>query len=240
MTKKEALSVLAALGLTENQAKIYHSLLGESPATISTISQVTGLHRPAIYTALPGLIEIQLISRVIIGKREYFVSEQPSRLDHLIRDWQTRMSALIPDLTEGFRSKKKPIVKVYSGPDGIAAIFEDVARTLDANTAFYRYSAYSKIHKKKTRYLPRIYRERMESLQGYVITNEDYPSHQMLGRSVKVIRSKEFKLNDNVTLMIYGDRVAYIDYNTEQAMIIENTALASFHRQIFLLLFRQL
>jgi hypothetical protein len=44
----------------------------------------------------------------------------------------------------------------------------------------------------------------------------------------------------NITQIIYGNRVAFIDYNSETAMIIESKSIADFQTRIFKSLYKGL
>ncbi len=44
----------------------------------------------------------------------------------------------------------------------------------------------------------------------------------------------------DATELIYADKIAFVDYNTETAVIIENPKLAEFQKKIFKLLFMKL
>jgi hypothetical protein len=45
---------------------------------------------------------------------------------------------------------------------------------------------------------------------------------------------------DNISKIIYANKVAIIDYDTETSFIIENKKLADFEKKIFKLLFKYL
>ncbi len=56
-----------------------------------------------------------------------------------------------------------------------------------------------------------------------------------------VVIPKEFdELNQNVTMTIYGDKIAFIDFSEEHSIIIENPMIADFQRKIFKLLYKKL
>jgi len=42
---------------------------------------------------------------------------------------------------------------------------------------------------------------------------------------------------DNVSLTLYGNKIAYIDFTTETSIIIEHKALADFHQKMFRMLY---
>ena len=46
--------------------------------------------------------------------------------------------------------------------------------------------------------------------------------------------------DDNISKIIYGNKVAIIDYSTETSFIIENKKFADFEKKIFKLLFKYL
>ncbi|NCO31477.1 hypothetical protein GW891_01310 [bacterium] len=72
-----------------------------------------------------------------------------------------------------------------------------------------------------------------------VITN-DYLNNlkgNKLDKEV-VIVPKNFDLfEDNITKIIYANKVAIIDYNTEESFIIESYIFANFEKKLFKLLF---
>jgi hypothetical protein len=43
-----------------------------------------------------------------------------------------------------------------------------------------------------------------------------------------------------ITQLIYGDKIAFIDYNTDTATIIENPVIAKFQATLFKIMFDQL
>ena len=61
-----------------------------------------------------------------------------------------------------------------------------------------------------------------------------------LEREIKVVPPDFDLFEYNVSQVIYGNKVAVIDYNTETAVVIENPTVARFQGKIFELLFRKL
>ena len=71
--------------------------------------------------------------------------------------------------------------------------------------------------------------------QREVITNIQTAKSKRpdLDRFVKVMPEDFGPFEHNVTEIIYGDKIAFIDYNSETAMIIESKRIAEFQKQIF-------
>ena len=59
-------------------------------------------------------------------------------------------------------------------------------------------------------------------------------------KAVKIIPPDYDLFEYNVTQLIYGNKIAFVDYNTETAVIIENPVIAKFQQKIFKLLFAKL
>ena len=61
-----------------------------------------------------------------------------------------------------------------------------------------------------------------------------------LERAIKVVPPKYGLFDFGITQLIYGDKIAFIDYNTDTATIIENPVIARFQATLFKIMFDQL
>ncbi|MDP3771421.1 MAG: hypothetical protein Q8R16_03925, partial [bacterium] len=59
-------------------------------------------------------------------------------------------------------------------------------------------------------------------------------------RAVKVVPPAYNLFQYDVVQLIYANKVAFMDYNTETALIIENSAVAEFQKNMFKLLYDKL
>lgn len=50
---------------------------------------------------------------------------------------------------------------------------------------------------------------------------------------VKAIPKKFDLFEDNISLIIYGDKIAYVDYNSNTAFIVESAKIARFQEKLF-------
>ncbi len=236
--------ILTKIGLSETESVIYASLLEHGSGTVSAISKNTGMHRPRIYSTLPALVSKGLISLVPKGKQKQYIAESPQKLKILVDDIAHNFERQLADLETFYATKeKRPIVKFLLGRKGIVFVYEDLLSTLKRGDVFYRFSS-SKNERKQDWYVPKNYRERRDQkkIERFVITNERTQGKKKprLERYIKVV-PKEYDLWEyNITQLIYGHKVAFVDYNTETAIIIENPIIAEFQRKIFKLLFSKL
>lgn len=233
--------LLERIGLTGHQSEIYLALVEMGPSKISQIAKHTGLHRPTIYQALHELDNSGLITTAPRGKQTLYIAEPPDKLTPLLEQLSQNFSAVLPLLKQTYITRsKRPIVKFLEGAKGITFVYDDIARTLKRGDVFYRFSS-RKDTTRGDRYLPASYRQRRDQkqLQRFVITNLPLSREKKskLERAVKVIPPKYGLFQYDITELIYGDKVAFVDYNTETAFIVENPLIAEFQRKIFKIIY---
>lgn len=237
--------ILEKIGLTKHESAIYLALVELGPSNISKISEKTTIHRPLIYKAIPSLIEKRLITESKRQKGTVYIAEPPNRLETLFDDLRIDFFEILPDLEDSYsNNEQKPKVRFLEGKDGTKRTFDDIVRSLNKGDVFYRYSSNKDGQEKKDKYVPRSYRSLRDSkqLQREVITNSQTAKHKVprLERDIKIMPNDFGPFEHNVTETIYGNKVAFIDYNSETAMIIESRAIAEFQKHIFKMLYKKL
>ncbi len=94
-------------------------------------------------------------------------------------------------------------------------------------------------------FLPESYKKIRDEkeIQRCIITSEELKNakekaEKKLGREMRAIPKNFDLFDDNIGKIIYGNKVAIIDYNTSMSFIIENKKFAEFEKKVFQLLFR--
>lgn len=233
---------LEALGLTKTEAAVYIDLLIHGTQTVSNIARTSQLHRPAVYKALPTLKQKGLVSSRQVGKLIHYAAEPPERLTSLVHTFQTELEELVPELNQ-IQHKSTPIVRRLNGKAGVYAVYEDIVHTLKKGEEFYRYNAANHDDLLNTG-LPASYETLRDEkqLERLVISNPDYIESRepRLEDSLVVVPENFWPFDYNVSQIIYGDKIAFIDYTQPIATIITNPTLAKFQKDIFMMLYRQL
>ncbi len=234
--------LLNALGLTKVETAIYIDLLEYGTQTVSSIARTSKMHRPTIYKALPGLKEKGLINERMVGKLIHYAAESPTRLKGVLQQMHTELDTVIPEL-QRIQKKKTPLVKRLDGKIGIHFVFDDIVNTLKKGEEFYRISS-EDIHDIESIGLPKDYEERRDKLklERLVITNPAFKAARepRLEESLKIVPDDFLPFDYGVAQIIYGDKIAYIDYTQPLATVIENATLAQFQKDIFKMLFKRL
>lgn len=237
-------SFLKKLWLSESESAIYVLLLNSSKKNISQISVETWINRPKLYKLLPYMEEMWLISIIIIGQRKFYIAENPKILSNYFENIKEDFGIFLPKIENIYSNNfKKPIFKNSRWKKAIRNIFLDIANTLNIWDVFYRYSSRNN---KETSSIPRSeylkYKKIREQkkLERMVITNEylNNLKKKNLAKDVVVIPKDYDIFEDNITKIIYANKVAIIDYNTDECFIIESIIFATFEKKLFKLLFK--
>lgn len=235
-------SLLTAVGLSPNEADVYLTLLKGGTQTISSIARTSGNHRPAIYAVIPTLKAKGLVGERHIGKLTHYSAEPPERLRTLLDSLHHELDTIVPTLSE-LQNKKTPLVRRLDGTSGIYAVFDDIVNTLKKGEEFYRYSSVKHSDLEKIG-IPKDYEKRRDEkkLERLVISNDGYIQSRepRLEESLRMVPREFLPFDYNVAQIIYGDKIAFIDYSQKIATIIENPVLAQFQKDIFKMLFRRL
>ena len=242
------LNILEKIGLNHKQSAIYMALVESVPCTISDLYKKTGIHRPLLYKEIPVLEKIGLINIMPKGKRKYYIAESPEKLKNLTNELVSGLETALPELISVFQSKKqKPVIKYLEGRKGITFVFDDIITTLKRGEIYYRYTSESREDLYKVnKYLPKDFRKRRDNnqIERFVICNESTFARkkqtEVLTRSLKMVPKSYDLFEYDISEFIYGHKVAYVDYNTETALIIENQKFAEFQKKIFKLLYKNL
>jgi len=238
--------ILEDIGLTNAEIKVYIALLELGPSSAGSVLDKTGLHNSVVHTTLNRLLEKGLISFMPKGKTSLYVAGPPEKIKMLAESVGSRVDEMVPELTAMYKTYgTRPIVRHMEGVAGMRSVSEDIVTTLKHGEVFYSYSSRKSTDQKlKKRYIPDSYYKirDQKQLERVVITNSVIEESKKpdLNRVVKVISGKSDLFDFNITQIIYGNKVAFLDYNTETAIVVENKKIAEFQKRIFKTLFRKL
>ena len=238
---------LQKLGYSERESIVYLTLLEHGALGVSDIARTCGLYRTDIYTALGRLKEEGLATTLLKGKYRAYKAASPKLLEKKFLELANSFDEEVAALTslEYTTSGTRPVVTYVEGQKGITGVHDDIVTTLKQGDTYYRYSS-AKITgvEKRQNYLSKKYRllRDQKQLERKVITNAPNRAgkHPRLEREVKVVPPDFDLFEYNISQIIYGNKVAVIDYNTETAIIVENPTIAKFQARLFELMWRRL
>jgi len=189
------------------------------------------------------LEEAKLLIPTQSGKRRYWTAANPKRVTALFASVLRQVESLEPRARAAAEEAVTSSLKLYHGSKGVQTVFDDVVGHTRRGDTFYRYTSERDLDAVNS-YLSPDYRERRDAkkLERLVISNPLSGSRKKprLERFVKYMPPEAGLFMQNVIEIVYGDRIAFIDLNTEESLVIENQALAEFQKVIFKQLYKKL
>lgn len=237
-------SDLQNLGMTEEEAKVYLTVLELNGSYVSAIAKRAKVNRVGCYYTLDNLVKKGLLTSFAKNKIKYYSAESPRVLVNLMEEKFERAQKLLPELMSLTSSLAyKPKIQYFEGLQGIKTIFEE---TLNAKEEIVGYTnldelpkvvppdyirdyAKRKIEKGiRTRMLSPLTPQALEYLKRY------YPPEG--GRDlteVLFINSNEYPFEYEMN--IYDHFVSVISLSKEEliGMIFESPLYAKTQRSIF-------
>jgi len=236
--------ILSAIWVHEHGAKIYLALLEKWEKSIAEITKITSLYRVEIYRQLPFLIDSGLVVEVIKWKRKNYIAASPYKIKELYSQQQQDIEHHVDSLVKNYAHRdKKPKLIYQEWKKALMYVFSDIIHSLESGDVFYRVSSERDVSKCDT-YLPKDYRKVRDKkqLERYVIMSEKWAQTKKprLERELITIPPELDDFDDNISLTIYGDKIAYIDFTQETSIIIEHPALVDFHKKMFRIMYMSL
>lgn len=238
-TKESTNAALRTLGFTEEEIRIYLCLAENGLSTVTAISRKTKMSRPTCYSLLASLMKKGGVKKSKKGKSVVYQASDPDFLLSLFESAHAEGVRSLSSLALTYKNQNFiPEMTFYSGAENISKIYDDIAHTLPKGGTYFRYTS----RNDETRRSPVYSRLRAEKeIERLVITSEKKKSTKSHdpNRFIKTV-PRDFSFDDNVTAIIYGTKIAHIDFNSHSAIVIESPQLARFQEKLFKLLWRKL
>lgn len=237
-------NLLQTLGFKKNDIAVYIHILEKGPISISDVSRDLKIQRPLVYKALYRLREKELCAVELKSGHKLYTISDPDNLTNIVKSINTGLEKVLPDIQSIYsKPKMEPSIKLLQGPAGITQTFADSIKSSNRGDTFFRYTSEKDLDK-VNQYLPKGYRAMRDAkkLERLVISNyvSGAKKRPRLERFIKFIPKEFDQFEQNIIQLIYSNKVALIDLNTETSLIIENKALADFQRVIFKMLYKKL
>lgn len=123
--------ILTEFGLSNNEAKIYISLLGLGLSTITKIASDCKLHRSNVYDSIKKLIDKGLVSYIQRDNVTLYEAADPHVLIRVAKEKENRLKSILPQLL---------LSKKLAASKGEAYIFEGVSSFMNILYGFLKYN----------------------------------------------------------------------------------------------------
>jgi sugar-specific transcriptional regulator TrmB len=242
---------LVEFGLGEKEAQVYLALLELEIAGVQEIAKAANINRSTAYVTLEALKKRGLVSVSDDKSIRQYVATSPDAILRAAQEKTSkqegmlqRIESIVPEMKALFKgTKKKPLIKVFEGKEGIISAFEE---TLTSREKLMRVaSAPANLGKLIYNYIPTYVEKRVKlGIKMYGIHPHDEPH-------VKLIQDTPFNIDTYATipknkfkftadLAIYDDKIGYMSAdNGGLAVIIESKEMSSVMKSMFDLAFEE-
>ena len=236
-------NILKKLGFSEKEIMVYMALLQKGPSSVRKLATAAEVNRGTTYDILKSLREQGLVSYYHKATKQFFVAEDPDRLNELLEKKQKlldeskkELASTIDELSSQYRKRTdQPMVKFYEGSAGIKTILTDVLETMGQVTSKPEYNVYSSADIRNYLYkdFPNYSKERVKRKIS-VKTIALGEGGDLIGLDERRWLSQK-KVSPTYTI-IYSNKTAYISVTKDKmplGIIIEDPGLAQTQKFIF-------
>ncbi|MBI3035109.1 hypothetical protein HYY71_02195 [Candidatus Woesearchaeota archaeon] len=232
-------TIFRSLGLTENESKVYITLLDLGTAQAGHITEKSGIHRRNVYDAIARLMEKGLVSFVIVNNKKMFSPANPKRFIEIIDEkkfgldsLKSDFSKIMPELELRARMQEKHDVRFFKGVEGLKTLFEDIIRT---GEDYVGYGPGRQIEKILRHYFKHYVDKRVKSGIKLRLIYDDASRGIVKVNPLSHVRYIPNKFSSHAALRIYGDKTALLLLSEEEplAIVIKNRAIADGYRKYF-------
>lgn len=242
---------LIEFGLTEKASKVYLALLEHEIATVNQIAKVTGINRSSTYVVLESLQKKGLVGITDDKRVQQYMAISPDALMRIAEDSakkheiiKNKIDKLVPELKALYKgTKRKPLVKVYEGKQGLINAFED---TLKMKEKVIRISSsVGNLFNVFSDYFPEyVEMRRKKGIVMHGIHPNDLPAQMLItnapDRFDKPILIPSKKYSFPADLAIYDNKISYMSLDGKGiAIVIESKEMADVMKSVFDLAFTE-
>ena len=225
---------LTAIGLSENESKIYTTLLKLGFATVVQIAKESGFHRSNIYDIIEKLREKGLITVQKEGKTTKYKTSDLENLYSFIQEKQVALDNLMPNLKSLEKQTPEEIdVELFKGEKGMRFALRDIIRERKDT---YTFTAKGQLRKNLPDFAEQFMRDQKRFKIKYFGL---YTSAKNLPAYFTEIKIIPKELGNPVATNIYGDKVLITIWEPSMiAILIKSKFVAESYKKHFDLIWK--
>ncbi|MDP3975932.1 MAG: helix-turn-helix domain-containing protein [bacterium] len=254
----ELISQLGLLGLSENEAKLFITLLEVGANPVSVVARKAEVTRTTAYAALETLMNKGLVSLVEKNGIQQYAPVSTQMLERYAREQRDHAEANLKLVREMMPQLKSltgelvmaPKVKYFEGVEGIKNIYQDTLEVLGQlakeQRVKYAYSSAPQVSDELRDYLDHYIEERRRlKIQIRGIFPDTSASRRYIKSAKRLlalvrIMPKDLEFRFDAEISIYGDKVAIMSLKGDRlhGVIVESLEISATQRAIFELAWR--
>ena len=227
-------------GLTENEAKVYSTLLEFGPSHAGIISRKSGLHRRVVYDTTDRLIKKGVVGYILRNNKRLFQASNPNRILELIKEKENSVNEIMPDMLAFYsQTKEKEETNFYKGKNGLKTVFEDELAD-NPEKEILIMSPFPMAYDVLPFYFKWFDKRRKEKKIRARIIFHKTSEQKIPGIPLSEIKTLPERYASPMAINIYGDKVAIITWNKDNpfAIVIKNAGISEGYKKYFDLMWK--
>ncbi len=244
MTKNQKLlEILKNIGLEESEAQVYLSALSLGPTSVLKISKASGLKRTTVYGIIEDLKIKGLMSIHLKGLKQFYVAENPEKLEVVLEARQREFSATLPSFIALQKLQgTESTLKYYTGLESMKKIYTDTLREIKIREDYFVITNQEKWFDLDPDFWIKNYIEKRAKLnirtrllfQDSKTAREHKKFEKNFNEEVKILPSNT---DLNVDMILLPNKMIIVELIAPyMTLIIENKSIIELNRQMFNLL----
>ncbi len=228
-------NILKELGLNEQEAQVYGSLLELGQSVVSPIAALAKVNRTSCYNILESLVQKKMVSKARFrGKLAYSVDNPTQIITNLEEEKKQleatleKAKALQPELTRRYTQRyTKPIIKYVEGIEGIKELYEDSLRCVNKIEGLRAYSSPQDVRDELDDYVDWYFDQRTaRSIPIRTIVPDKEHGKQLkrdahkFMRTVRLIPKEKFDFSPEIYL--YDNKFTVMSFKEKFGFLIES------------------
>jgi sugar-specific transcriptional regulator TrmB len=233
---------LRNLGMTENEIKLYLTLLNNGPSYSGEIIKKTEFQSSVVFHLLDKLIEKGIVNFMQENKKKIYSASDPSVFKNILEEKEKELQKTkinlnneISQLKKINKDKEQTKATIFRGLKGIQGIQNDLLNTAKEYDIYAARDTFSKSMPKYRKYFKEM-RVAKKIKQRIIITDDKKKPN-------KKFQQKRYVPKENATpisLMIYNKRVIFFVWDSEppMAIVLEGGKVSNSFRNMFELMWK--
>ncbi len=226
---------LEKMGFSRPEATVYLSILRGGRLNLATLSDNSGINRTTLYAYLNTLLKKGYIKETILGKRTYYIAENPQSVLNKYRLAGNELESNLKDLMAVFSSvKQTPAITVYQEKEGLQDLYRAIVEKADYIKSIFSPDRYYAVFSAKDDTF--VEDVKKKGIPGYALVERSESASKRRGHKEGdgySYRYLERGYSPAVNMIVFNGHVALISFENLFGVLITNDLIAKYHEDLF-------
>jgi sugar-specific transcriptional regulator TrmB len=247
MAQNEKLQgILKDIGLSEDESNVYLSALSLGETSVLKLARATNIKRTTIYGIIDGLKEKGLMRIELRGLKQFYVAENPERLDIMLERRKNEFSKILPEFQALYSLKGgESVIKYYTGLKAMQDIYRDTLKEIKPHEDYLVITNQEKWYNLDPNFALNYIEERAKLpiktrmlFQDSPLSQEHKKIERNFNEQIKIF-APETKLNVD-TVLLPNKLITLELAPPYMTVVIENKSIIALHKELFEVIWKSL